>query len=211
MRFQFHSCCTILWMTSFDWVCLFVVRMIRYDYPPVFAACQSGKSHLHGEELQEETCVRCVQGEHWQPWGFLQGWVHVSFRSGSRPRDTTDQRCGHTEHLTEMSSPWLPSLCLSKLPVRVNHAPYLCSPLTVCRMQGCSSQDMRSKGKPSLKSSQITRFAFLLPLSKLCSCVRGSHVLSGVSHVHWPRCLVKEGLPLWTANSQVAMSDSVMW
>lgn len=119
------------------------------------------------------------------PGAFCKG--ESTSRSG-QPSDPETQLTSAVEdtlrHLTEMSSPRLPSLCLSRLPVRVNHAPYLCSPLTVCRMQGCSSQDMRSKGKPSLKSSQITRFAFLQPLSKLCSCVRGSRVLSGVSHVH---------------------------
>lgn len=47
----------------------------------VSAARQSWESRLHREELQEETSVWCVQAEHRQPGGFLQGWVCSSVRS----------------------------------------------------------------------------------------------------------------------------------
>lgn len=120
--------------------------------PPWFvsAARQSRDSRFHGEELQEETSVRCVQAEHRQPRGFLQGWVHAD----SQVRQQTHRHIWWHEHtprpdrdeltLTVLSLSLF--LCLSKnLTVGVN---LTCSLLTLCRMQGCCSQGMWSKGKP---------------------------------------------------------------
>lgn len=68
------------------------------------------------------------------------------------------------------------------------------------RVQGYSSQDMWSQGELYIF------YLHTIPppaQSKLCTFFKGLSgtdvnvmlVLSGISHVHWPRCLVKEGLP----------------
>lgn len=127
-----HSCCVYCFplLTNFINVCV--------CSSPRQGATPSQRRPSRGNE-----CAMCASRTSTTPGLSAKVSPRLSrVRSGSRPRDTTDQH-GHTPKpdIDELT-PTVLSLSLSKLTVRVNHVPYLCSLLTVCRVQGCSSQDM---------------------------------------------------------------------